>query len=160
MDANKSVVSVPIPTCQFLELTDFLRNKKDQRDPVLVISDAIDYWLLNADFKPELLVEEKSGNGYQWKKLFLPHGTKLRMQYKEVYFYAKIEGDEVIYEGKPVSPATMVNAISGTSRSAWRDLWFKRPEDKEWLPAKDWSKQRERSIELGEKLFKELSELP
>jgi hypothetical protein len=53
------------------------------------------------------------------------------------------------------SPASMVNSISGTSRSAWRDMWFKRPEDKQWLPAVEWSKEKENQQELGKKLLDE-----
>ena len=81
------------------------------------------------------------------------------MPYKGEYFYAKVEGDEVVYDGNPVSPASMVNSISGTSRSAWRDMWFKRPKDKEWLPARERSKEREKQITLSEKLLAELGEL-
>ena len=156
-----STIGVPVHTTLFLQLIDFLRAKNDPRDPILVVSDAIEYWLANASWKPELLTEEgdKISRGYQWKNLFLPDGTELRMQYKDANFYAKVEGDEVIYDGKSVSPASMVNSISGTSRRAWRDMWFKRPEDKQWLPAKDWSKEREKQIERGDKLLDELDEL-
>lgn len=153
-----SSIGVPVNTTLFLQLADFLREKNDPRDPVIVVSDAIEYWLANANWKQELLTEEgdKISRGYQWKNLFLPDGTELRMPYKDANFYAKVEGDEVIYDGKSVSPASMVNSISGTSRSAWRDMWFKRPEDKQWLPAKDWSKEREKQIERGDKLLDEL----
>ena len=150
-------IGVPVRTDLFLYLSDFLRERNDPRDPVLVVSDAIEYWLANADLKPELLIEEsnKISRGYQWKKLFLPHGTNLRMQYKGTNFYAKVEGEEVIYDGRSVSPASMINSISGTSRSAWRDMWFKRPDDKQWLPAIDWSKEKESQRELGQKLLDE-----
>jgi hypothetical protein len=160
MNTTALTIGVPIHTTLFLRLTDFLREKNDPRDPVLVVSDAIEYWLMNADFKSELLIDENNGvsRGYQWKKLFLPDGTQLRMSYKGKYFYAKVEGDEVVYDGNPVSPASMVNSISGTSRSSWRDMWFKRPKDKEWLPAREWSKEREKQITRSEKLLAELIE--
>lgn len=158
MNTTALTIGVPVNTTLFFQLSDFLREKNDQRDPVFVVSDAIEYWLMNADFKSELLINKNDvvSKGYQWKKLFLPDGTELRMSYKETYYYAKVEGDKVIYDGKPTSPASMVNAISGTSRSAWRDMWFKRPEDKEWLPAREWGKEREKQIALGEKLLHEL----
>ena len=54
------------------------------------------------------------------------------MQYKGAYFYAKVDGDEIIYDGKPISPGSLANTIAGNSSNAWRDLWIKRPEDKEW----------------------------
>ena len=129
-------VSVPIPTQQFLELSDFLRSKNDRRDPVLAVRDAIDYWLQNADSKPELL-SQSATRGYQWKSLFLPEGTEIRMSYKGTYRYAKVEGDEIIYEGKPISPGSLANTIASSSRNAWRDLWIKRPDDREWKLSDD-----------------------
>lgn len=149
-----SSIAISIPTRQFVELVDFLREKNDPRDPVEIVGLAIDYWLTNADFKPELL-REVEGNiqGYQWKSLFLPNGTRIRMQYKGSYFYAKVEGDKIIYNEKPTSPAQLVNTITGTSRNAWRDLWIKRPEDMEWKSA---DACRPEMIELGNKLLQEL----
>lgn len=129
-------VSVPVSTDLFLELVDFLRSNSDPRDPVVVVATAIDYWLQNASWKPELL-QESSARGYQWKGLFLPEGTEIRMQYKGVYAYAKVEGDDIVYGGKSISPASLANTIAGSSRNAWRDLWVKRPGDKEWLLADD-----------------------
>jgi hypothetical protein len=130
----KMQISVPVCTQQFLELVNFLLSNGDPRYPVTIVSIAIDYWLDNASWKPELLSESDT-RGYQWKHLFLPSGTQLRMQYKGAYFYAKVDGDEIIYEGKPISPGSLANTIAGNSRNAWRDLWVKRPEDKEWTLA-------------------------
>lgn len=127
----KTQISVPIYTQQFLELANFLRSNGDPRDPVEIVSVAIEYWLDNASWKPELLSESDT-RGYQWKNLFLPSGTQIRMQYKSAYFYAKVDGDEIIHDGKPISPGSLANTIAGNSRNAWRDLWIKRPEDKEW----------------------------
>lgn len=127
----KTKISVPIYTQQFLELANFLRSNGDPRDPVEIVSVAIDYWLDNASWQPELLSESDT-RGYQWKNLFLPGGTQIRMQYKGAYFYAKVDGDEIIYDGQPISPGSLANTIAGNSRNAWRDLWIKRPEDKEW----------------------------
>lgn len=129
-------ISVPVPTSLFLDLADFLRSKGDARDPVLAVSDAVDYWMSNADWKPELL-RPSSTLGYQWKSLFLPDGTEVRMQYKSDWYYAKVEGDKLIYEGEPITPGRLANTVSGTSRNAWRDLWIKRPADSEWLLADD-----------------------
>lgn len=152
----KSHVSVPIPTVQFLELANFLRSSGDPRDPVEMVATAIEYWLDNASWKPELLSEISSNTrGYQWKNLFLPHGTQIRMQYRGTYSYAKVEGDEIIYGGKSISPGSLANTIAGTSRNAWRDLWIKRPEDKEWKLADEC---RHETKELGESSLQELGE--
>ena len=130
----KTQISVPIHTEQFIELIDFLRGKGDLRDPVQAVADAIDYWMMNADFKPELL-RQAAGRGYQWKGLFLPDGTELRMQYKGEYHYAQVDGDQLLYQGKPTTPASLANTVAGSSRNAWRDLWIKRPADAEWYLA-------------------------
>lgn len=137
---TQSHISVPIPTGLFLDLATFLRSKGDPRDPVSCVASAIDYWLDNADWKPELYSKRKT-HGYQWKGLFLPDGTELRMQYKNTYFYAKVVSDELIYEGTPTSPANLANTIASTSRNAWRDLWIKRPEDNEWMLADEQRKK-------------------
>ncbi len=149
----KSCISIPIQTEQFLELANFLQSNNDSRGPVEIVSTAIQYWLDNANWKPDLLAEVSSAvRGYQWKNLFLPHGTQIRMPYKGTYFYAKVEDDEIVYRGKPISPGSLVNEITGTSRNAWRDLWIKRPEDKEWKLA-DECRGKEEEIQ---KLFQEL----
>lgn len=127
----KTQISVAVDTSLFLSLADFLRSNNDPRDPVDVVNDAIEYWLDNASWKTELLTKS-SVRGYQWKSLFLPDGTEIRMQYKGAYFYAKVEGDEIIYEGKSTSPGSLANTIASSSRNAWRDLWIKRPADDEW----------------------------
>ncbi|MFH1216671.1 MAG: hypothetical protein V1706_09240 [Pseudomonadota bacterium] len=152
----KSQISVPVQTSQFLELVNFLRINNDPRDPVDVVGTAIDYWLDNANWKPELLSEISSDDrGYQWKSLFLVHGTQIRMQYKGTTFYAKVEGDEIIYNGESISPGSMVNKITGTSRNAWRDLWIKSPGDQEWQLALE---LRPENKEISEKLLRELNE--
>lgn len=131
-------ISIPIATRQFLELAAFLKAQGDSRDPVLAVQDAIDYWLDNASWKPELLRQAQPSNlGYQWKGLFLPDSTEVRMQYKSDWYYAKVEGDKLIYEGEPITPGRLANTVAGTSRNAWRDLWIKRPTDAEWLLADD-----------------------
>lgn len=132
----KTQISIPIDTVQFLGLVEFLRSNGDARDPVIAIADAIDYWIDNASWKPELLTKSVS-RGYQWKNLFLPDGTEIRMQYKGAYSYAKVESDVIVYKGNPISPSNLANTVAGSSRNAWRDLWVKRPGDGEWCLADD-----------------------
>lgn len=135
-------VSIPIPSSLFVGLIDFLRGHGSKRDPVTAVADAIDYWIENASWKqgdlmPEIFTTES--RGYTWKYkdscIFLPHGTEIRMPYKGQYHYAKVEGDEIKYKEKSVSPGTLANTITSSSRNAWRDLWIKRPGDKEWTLA-------------------------
>ena len=138
----KTQVSIPIPTAQFVELLDFLRENKDERDPVEVIEFAIEYWMQNASWKPELLARiSPESRGYTWSykdhSIFMPHGTDIRMQYKGKYYYAKVEKDEIKFDDKIVTPSTFANLVTKSSRNAWRDLWIKRPDDKEWIFADD-----------------------
>ena len=132
-----STISIPIDTELFLDLADFLKENGDPRDPVDMVSLAIEYWLQNADMKKEDLLQQPkaSSRGFIWKELFLPHGTEIRMTYKGTIYRANVVGDDFVYDGKPTSPGAMVNTVSGTSRNAWRDLWIKRPTDREWISA-------------------------
>ena len=118
-------ISVPILTDQFIELANFLKERNDPQPPSHVIGLAIDLWMIHADDNADLL-EQTDTQGYKWKNLFLPASTQIRMQYKGEYFYAKVEGDSIIYNGKSISPSTLANTIAGGSRDAWRDLWFRR----------------------------------
>jgi hypothetical protein len=70
-----------------------------------------------------------------WKHLFLPHGTTVRMKYQGQFHYAKVEGDHLVFDGKPISPSEFANCVTGTSRNAWRDLWIKRPTDQDYYLA-------------------------
>lgn len=131
-------ISIPIPTRLFMDLAEFLKSQGDTRDPVIAVSDAIDYWMDNASSKPELLRQAPTSNlGYQWKSLFLAAGTEVRMQYKGEWYYAKVEGDKLVYEDEPITPGRLANTIAGSSRNAWRDLWIKRPGDTEWMLSDD-----------------------
>ena len=137
-------ITVPVSTKQFIELANFLNEQGSNREPVEVIATAIDYWMQNASWKPEVLKPEiinTESRGYTWKykdrSIFLPHGTEIRMPYKGQYHYAKVEGDSICYQGGNVSPSVLANTITKSSRNAWRDLWIKRPGDQEWTLADD-----------------------
>ena len=152
----KTQVSVPIPTDLFVSLVDFLRAEGDGRDPVHLVADAIDYWLSNASWKSELLsTPSPESRGYTWKykdsSVFLPHGTEIRMPYKGQYYYAKVEGDHIMFNGQAITPGAFANAVTKSSRNAWRDLWIKRPGEKEWTLADE-----SRRVSTANKLLDEL----
>src|ERR1700755_2083345 len=54
---------------------------------------------------------------------------------KRYMYYAKVIGDEIIFGGKPVSPAMMVMEITKSRRNSWTELWVHRPSDKNWILA-------------------------
>lgn len=150
-------ISIPLPTAQFLSLADFLRDNGDRRDPVDVVAMAVEYWIDNASWKPELLKPIPSvGRGYQWKTLFLPDGTEIRMQYKGVYYYANVVGDKILYDGRSVSPATFANTVAQSSRNAWRDLWVRLAPDREWRLA-DECRSDSLARPSAEELLREIS---
>lgn len=79
--------------------------------------------------------------GYQWKSLFLPHGTELRMTSSRHTGYARVVGDNIMYEGASVSPRGLTLAIAGEGRNAWRDLWIKFPNERYWRSANYYRRQ-------------------
>ena len=74
--------------------------------------------------------------GYLWKhgnsRLFLPHGTEIRMTYRGQDYTARVEGADIVYNGHTATPSSLARSIAGSSRNAWRDLWIKFPDDKSW----------------------------
>lgn len=74
-------------------------------------------------------------HGYQWKTLFLPDATELRMIHGDNSHYARVVGDHIIYQGRKVSPREMTLAISTSVRNAWRELWIRFPGERGWKRA-------------------------
>ena len=94
-----------------------------------IVEEAIDDWLRKnapgAVGEPEFL-------GYQWKGLFLPHGTVLRTAYNGKNVHCHVENDRIIYEGKALSPSGFVSAVGGIRRNAWKSIWLLLPDAKHW----------------------------
>jgi hypothetical protein len=84
--------------------------------------------------------------GYQWKNLFLPEGTELRMSTAGASCHARVEGDAIIFNGRQVSPRGMTLAVAGEGRNAWRDLWLKFPGERHFLPASRCRREHERAL--------------
>ena len=155
---NDSYINIPVKTETFIELVDFLRDEGSDRDPVETVEMAIVYWMGNAAMKPEDLLPEVTNNemGYKWKQVFLPHATTIRMKYKGTYYYAKVQGDQVIYEGKSMTPSEFANKVANSSRNAWRDLEIKRPRDNGYVSA---NTVRQGSANLDKTIDKWLEEV-
>lgn len=137
-----SEVSIPVPTKQFLELADFLKRQGSDRDPVEAVHDAIQYWMENASWMQDDLLPEvpKSAppdisDGYWWKSLFLPAGTKVRMIYKGRTYLAEVSSSGIQYEGRSYSPSGFTHHITDTARNAWRDIELLFPGKSSWILA-------------------------
>jgi hypothetical protein len=97
-------------------------------------SEAVDQWLAA---KSGHLIERVVAldRGYRWKTLFLPQGTRLRMHCGGRSYDATIEGDELIFEGRAMSPRQMTLSVAGKGYNAWRALWVLLPGAMRWRPA-------------------------
>jgi Ni/Co efflux regulator RcnB len=118
-----------IPPALLAELRDFLRLSGSNLSPADVIAAATRQWMAAAR------ALDAPERGYQWKALFLPEGTRVRMHYGGRWFYGEVTGDRLEYQGEPVSPSQMAKAVAGDGRNAWRDLWLRRPGEKNWSSA-------------------------
>lgn len=71
-----------------------------------------------------------------WKEVTIPHGSEVRMQYGRDHSYARIEDGRIVDGGETYTPSEWASKVAnGTSRNAWRDLWFKLPTTSHWTPA-------------------------
>lgn len=75
--------------------------------------------------------------GYQWKSLFLPHGTLLRTMYSGTSYHCLVEKDRIEYKGTSISPNGFANIVGGMRRNAWKVIWVMLPDCKEWKLAAD-----------------------
>lgn len=74
-------------------------------------------------------------HGYQWKSLFLPDSTVLRLIYGCDSYYARVQGDHLVYQGQHVSPRQFAVMVTRSVRNAWRELWIRFPDSRDWKNA-------------------------
>lgn len=118
--------SLEVPTRIYLDLAYQLRRSGDMRTPDEIVGLALKSWLAAH-------CGARSGRGYQWKQLFLPDGSDLRMRYRGAWYYAKVEGD--------LSPREWGLLVTGTVRNPWRDVWIRRGITESWTRAAVWRSQ-------------------
>jgi hypothetical protein len=125
-----ATVSVNVAPSTLLALMDRLRETGAPVDPAEAVDAAIRHWLATspgaASVKPR---------GYQWKTLFLPEGTWLRMAYRNDHEYAIVEGDHIMYKGRAVSPNQFASGYADSVRNAWQDISIRMPGEKNWKRA-------------------------
>jgi hypothetical protein len=87
-----------------------------------------------------------------WKEISVPAGSEVRMAYGDKHHYASIRRGHIVDDGKEYSPSEWASKVAdGTSRNAWRDLWFKEPFSKTWVPAQLLREQTQEAQKRGEK---------
>jgi hypothetical protein len=131
MNARRFVLP---PAEALSRLADFLEETGSTLSATQAAAAAIDEWIA-AERAQVKLVRATPTHGYQWKSLFLPEGTELRMHFARQDYHARVVGDHIVYGGQHVSPRQLTIAVAGEGHNAWRALWVRLPADGKWRPA-------------------------
>ncbi len=133
--------TLTLPTATQLALSEYLRETHSHltlHDAAIV---AIDAWLA-ANRPARARGDSTVLRGYQWKTLFLPDGTDLRMLYDGNGYYAHVRGDHLMYQGLHVSPRQFTRMVASGVRNAWRDIFVREPGARDWKRASDLRRER------------------
>jgi hypothetical protein len=136
MNALASPALTPA-TC--LELDAYLHDTRHRLSPSEIANLAIREWLARPENQPVAVPE--SARGHQWKCLFLPDSTRVRMYFKGECFHASVVGDALMFEGRRVSPRQLTLAVAGDGRNAWRELSLRFPGNPAWKMACVWRRE-------------------
>jgi hypothetical protein len=122
-------ISVQLAAHTLLDLIEQAGKSGESQDPSVIVLAAVEFWLAHQQKRqPE---EPTTGvRGYQWKSLFLPEGTMVRLTSYGEYHYACVEGDSIMHEGRALSPNQFTALHANSVRNAWNDLYIRRPGDK------------------------------
>ena len=115
-----------IPTPILRELLDFLHWQHSDLDPSEAAAQALRMWL--DDMRRKLLMDkDQEADGYLWKNVFLPNGTRIHFAGTTGIGFAFIVKGEFIYNGVAMSPNKYATLAAGHTRNAWRDLVLRLP---------------------------------
>ncbi len=128
------------------ELVQHLRNCDSNLGVPEAAARAVRAWIAGAAAMPPAPPPEDTApaRGYQWKSLFLPSGTELRMSTREDTYHAHVDGDFVVFQGRRYSPHSLLQHLAGSGRNAWRDVWLRFPGERHFLPASRRRREQER----------------
>jgi hypothetical protein len=122
-----ATMSVNVSPSTLFALMERLRETGASIDPADAVDAAIRQWLATPGHAPDA-----APRGYQWKTLFLPEGTWLRMAYRGDHEYAIVEGDHLMYKGRAISPNQFASGYADSVRNAWQDISIRMPGEKHW----------------------------
>lgn len=104
-------------------------------DPVLKTLDEVERLITEAYFGPPNI-------GYRWLNLFLPNGTMLRVRKGRSRYSAAVTHGELIFRGRPSSPAKMLRDITDEEPSeVWKKVLVSLPYDDSWRVASEVRKE-------------------
>jgi len=150
-------VSVEVPSLTLLRLVEQLQRRGGTQDLSQGVSQAIEWWLDEQNKLPPGASPD-GRRGYQWKCLFLPEGTELRSWSYGEHNYAKVIGDQIIHQGRSVSPNQFARAFARTNRNAWEDLSVRLPGEKTFKQAGILRKEARQEDELRKRTRLEASQ--
>lgn len=127
MDRQRDLAG--IPPAAHIELRDYLRTSGSTLSVSEALRLAIKYWIATQRAAAEPVC------GYQWKQLFLPSGSLIRMRHGEQSYVAEVMGDKLLYQGMPISPRQFTLKVAGHGRNAWRDVWVRLNGERNWTQA-------------------------
>jgi len=116
-------VTVTLPTLR--ALLDYQAEKACDQDFSGLVDRAIREWL----------ARQRGSQGYLWKTVVLPEGSRLRISSLHRAHFATIVGSELLYEGVSMSPNQFARASLGTVRNAWEAILVQLPGELNWTPA-------------------------
>ena len=125
----KDRIDIPISMDSWQQLLGASADTDYQKEDWEIAAEAIDEWVRR--HKPES-IPMQAARGVQWKSQFLPDGTLLRTVFGGKNYHCVVEGDQILFNGKAVSPSGFVNAVGGIRRNAWRCTWILFPDSKDW----------------------------
>lgn len=130
----KAAAHILAPTTALRHLGAFLDEIQSELTVQQAATIAINQWIAAARGQPAN-IHLPPMRGYQWKSVFLPDGTDLRMYLDKQFHYAKVDGETVLYDGRPVTPHSFTTECGGRCRNAWRDVWVLLPGERQWEQA-------------------------
>lgn len=134
-------IGIPVTYKVFEDLRKFLDGSTVTEEVAAVASKAITAWIEQQSSPPPEDSPSLLG-GYQWKHVFLPEGTKLRVIVRRSTFHAAVVGDQIIFNGEATSPACLVNQLASTTRNAWKHIWLLLPGETKWQLAQSMRKEQ------------------
>jgi hypothetical protein len=112
-------------------LLQMLQHSGDVRSIEQIVDAALKAWLAAATVATPAAAVAAT-RGYQWKSLFLPEGTLLRVCLRGQYTVALVVGDRIVFQGEHYSPRQFVMHVTGQVRNAWLECWIRCPGDARW----------------------------
>ncbi|MES2299290.1 MAG: hypothetical protein V4582_19775 [Pseudomonadota bacterium] len=123
--------TIRLPCHVYAALLQAMQATRDARTPEHIVELALQVWMRDA-FKTARPPTAPAIRGYQWKSLFLPDGSLLRMCYRGRQYYAEVRGDALEFMGRAMSPRQIAMHVTGSVRNAWQTFWIRSPGDAMW----------------------------